>query len=380
MMEGEMRREMTIAVAWMVFISTLPAAADPLSDALDVKNEKNPVAALLEGDLGCNLIRPASDITDLIGNVGAGYAGNITVPKVLKDGQTLDLGENLALCRVTDFKFPVKTGEEDLRSVSRYIEWTDSLSASLKLTLGSWLNLLDFDATDLQTIGIAISGGAFEYDQKLRRNALRDIIKNDPDKDCDTLLSKKVQQVMRTCVGHITVSLESKKALSLNAFDFKFANLTVGLKASWLREVKGTGEDCDVSGLAGPATAPAAGGSGTAGGDSKPAAAAAGAKDKNGVGVAITLPGGVVKIGPASAEITFPPSSSDKATVSKPSDDQVKKAGPDTPANPKGDQPKVQDKICAKQVVYRTGTARILGAFLTDSATTLKDIKSVTKK
>ncbi|WP_204267661.1 hypothetical protein, partial [Citrobacter koseri] len=90
--------------------------------------------------------------------------------------------------------------------------------------------LLDFDATDLQTIGIAISGGAFEYDQKLRRNALRDIIKNDPHKDCDTLLSKKVQQVMRTCVGHITVSLESKKALSLNAFDFKFANLTVGLK------------------------------------------------------------------------------------------------------------------------------------------------------
>lgn len=363
----------TAIAAFAISISASFAAADPLSDSLDIKNEKNPVAALLDGDLGCQLIRPPSDITDLIGNVGSGYAGNVTIPKTLKDGQTLDLGEKLALCRVTDFKFPVKTGEEDLKSVSRYIEWTDSLSASLKLTLGTWLNLVDFDATDLQTIGIAISGGAFEYDQKLRKNALRDIIKNDPDKDCTTLTSKKVQQVIRTCVGHITVSLESKKALSLNAFDLKFANLSVGLKASWLREVKGTGQDCDVAGLAGPGTPPA-GGAGT------PPAGAADAKAKNGLSVTVTVDGGAVKIGPATGEISFPPPTADKATVSKPSDDQVKKAGPDTPVTPKADQPKAQDKVCAKQVVYRTGTARILGVFLTDSATTLKDIKSITKK
>jgi nucleoid DNA-binding protein len=355
-----------ILIGFSVCISTSFATADPLADSLDIRNEKNPVAALLDGDLGCQLIRPPSDIADLIGNVGSGYAGNITLPKTLKDGQTLDLGENLSLCRVTDFKFPVKTGEEDLKSVSRYIEWTDSLSASIKLTLGTWLNLLDFDATDLQTIGIAISGGSFEYDQKQRKSALRDIIKNDVDKDCTTLASKKVQQIIRTCVGHITVALESKKALSLNAFDLKFANFSVGLKASWLREVKGTGEDCDVAGLAAP------------GGPPGPAADP---KTKNGVGTTIPIGTGSVKIDPAgNIQITFPPPTADKATVSKPSDDQVKKAGPDTPAKPKDGQPKVQDKICAKQVVYRTGTARILGVFLTDPATTVKDIKSIANK
>jgi hypothetical protein len=352
------------------------ATADPLTDSLDARNEKNPVAALLEGDLGCHLRSPPSAINDLQDNVGAGYAGNITIPNTLKDGQTLDLAPTF-LCRVENFKFPVKTGDQDLRSVSRYIEWTDSLTASLKLTLGTWLNLLDFDGTDLQTIGIAISGGSFEYDQKKRRGALRDIIASDKDNhDCKpTLTSKKVQQVIRTCVGHITVSLESKKSLSLNAFDLKFANFSVGLKASWLREVKGTGEDCDVGGLAAP-DKPAATTGDPKTGDPK----TADPKTKNGFSVTIPVGSGSVKIEPAGdIQIPFPPATSDKATVTKPTDQQAAKAGPDKPATPKADQPKAQDKICAKQVVYRTGTAQILGVFLTDPAVTIKDIKDVTK-
>src|SRR4051812_5396268 len=113
-----MIRKVIVAVS-SICISTTFSAADPLTDSLNIRNEKNPIAALLDGDLGCQLIRPPSDISDLIGNVGSGYAGNITLPKTLKDGQTLDLGENLSLCRVTDFKFPVRTGDEDLKSVSR---------------------------------------------------------------------------------------------------------------------------------------------------------------------------------------------------------------------------------------------------------------------
>jgi hypothetical protein len=358
-----------VVAACSICVSASLAAADPLSDSLDARNEKNPVAALLEGDLGCKLISPPSAISDLQDNVGAGFAGNITVPNTLKDGQTLDLAPAF-LCRIDSFK-PVKTSDQDLRSVSRFIEWTDSLSASLKLTLGSWLTLLDFDGTDLQTVGIAISGGSFDYDQKKRRSALREIIANDKDNDCkNTLTSKKVQQVIRTCVGHITVSLESKKALSLNAFDLKFANFSVGLKASWLREVKGTGEDCDVAGLAAP-DKPAS---------DKPAAPAD-PKTKNGLTVTIPVGSGSVKIEPAGdIQIPFPPPTSDKATVTKPTDQQAAKVGPDKPAAPKDSQPKAQDKICAKQVVYRTNTAQILGVLLTEPAVTIKDIKEITKK
>src|SRR5579872_7399386 len=78
----------------MIFASLFksPVHADPVGDALNIVNQKNPIAAILQQNHACQLISPPSPQFSIQGKkVGPGAGGNITIPTILSDGVTVDL-------------------------------------------------------------------------------------------------------------------------------------------------------------------------------------------------------------------------------------------------------------------------------------------------
>ena len=296
------------------------------------------------------------------------------------------------------------------------ISFTNDIAAQLKLTAGSWLNLLDFNAEDLEAVGIYLNVETYDLSEQKQRLALLNMRKESGNA-CSALTDSAARQIVRSCYGLITVSFQAKKDLSLNALDLKFAHFAVGLNAKWLRDVQGAATDCSAPGMGGgPAPAPAAegravpagpavpaggaagggaapaggaaaGGAAPAGGTAAatPAAAATQAPGKNGVEANIKLPSGVVSILPAGLNISFQ-MNPDKITMDAPTAADVAKAK-DQPQNKdkatpqavkaaqeaKPAQPPAQDKICVQNVVYRTSDVMIIGAKFLDAAGTKKN-------
>lgn len=399
-----------------------PALADPISDATVIANSKNPVgAALASSAFGCNLLGPPSPQRDLAGSPGPGVAGTITVPKLLPDGYSYDLSASGQLCQLTDnTRIPfidLTDPKSKITGGIQTISFTNDIEAQLKLTMGSWLNLIDFNAQDLNEVGIFVNAEAYDLSEQKLRTALLNMRKESGNA-CSALTDPNARQIVRSCYGLVTVSLQAKKDLSLNALDLKFANLVVGLKAKWLRDVSGAATDCKAPGMesapatpkggaadappvtpapgktagaagkaaGAPATAPAAGkAAGVPAASAAGKAAGAPAPNKNGVEATIKLPAGVVSILPAGADITIQ-MNSDKITMSAPTaaDVATAQAQPQNKDNAtpqavqaaeaaKPVQPPAQDKICVQNVVYRTSDVMIIGAHFLDGPDTKKN-------
>lgn len=335
------------------------ASADPIQDALDITKTKNPVAAIFESNHRCQLIAPPTPqfLTRMrqgiaVKSAGAATPGNITIPTILKDGKTVDLSENGSMCPIPtltdDFPYEVT----DLNtSITSSIAYKNNVTASVKLTLGSWLKVVDFDASNIEEVGIWITTSESPaFNQNLNASALAIKKQN----LCSTINKPNPYIIGRSCVGKITISLKANKDLSLNAFDLQFAKLTVGLKAAWIRDVNGASSDCTVD----------ASGVSTGAAPASPASA----EEKKGVGVKIPLPGGgEVEINqgtidalykkPITATVTSP-TPAQVASVPKPA---AQPAGGD-PA--KATQPQAQNKVCAKNVIYQTTGLQTIGVHL----------------
>ncbi|EKS32663.1 hypothetical protein [Afipia clevelandensis] len=366
-----------------------PCFADPLTEARDVANSKNPVgAALSSSSFGCFLLGPPSPQRDLAGSPGPGVAGTITVPKGLGDGYSYDLSVKGQLCQLTDnTKIPF-IDLSDPKNKSKIvggvqtIVFKNEIAAQLKLTMGTWLNLIDFNAEDLEEVGIYISAETYDLSEQKLRTALLNMRKESGNA-CSALTDPAARQIVRSCYGLITISLQAKKNLSLNVLDLKFANLVVGLNARWLRDVKGASADCSPPGGAAGASSPnpvASANTGGAGGVTAPVPA-----NSNGVEANIKLPAGVVPILPAGLEVNLQ-LGADKIAVKAPSAADVAKSKDEpqnkakaTPAavkaanDAKPAQPPAQDKICVQNVIYRTSDVMIIGANFLDAKTTKKN-------
>jgi hypothetical protein len=381
------------SILTLAVVVASPALADPIADAQAIANAKNPLgAALLSPNFGCYLLGPPSDQFDLTGSPGPGAAGTITVPKLLADNSTYDLDTSGELCQLPDdTKVPNVKDYSSIKGGVETISFTNDISAQLKLTMGTWLNLIDFDAEDLSEVDISIAVEPYVLSQPKLRVALLNMRKAYPGNTCAAISDPKVegqaQQIVRSCYGMITVGLVAKKDLTLNALDLKFANLTVGLKASWIRDVKGGGTDCT-----GPGAVAGGAGDGAAAppAPATPTEAAASSSDatKNGVPSTIRLPTGTVSIVPALLDIlanqpTIKMGAPTQADVDKSvqksqnpnaTPDAVQKAKTATDAA-KSTQPEENDKKCAQNVLYRTSDVLIVGAYFLDKKTTSDNLE-----
>ncbi|WJR81153.1 hypothetical protein [Bradyrhizobium sp. NP1] len=362
-----------IALTSAVLIAT--AHAGPLEDALNIQKTKNPLGTLMRNNHACNLISPPTPL--LLNDTQAGTAtpGNITIAKFAADGTTYDLRSLGDMCPtpiVTD-KFPVRVNNLN-SSITTSIAYKDDITASLKLTLGSWLKLIDFDASNIEEVGIWITTAespAFNPDMNRSAAALK---KKDQSCTVATQSPKQASIIDRACVGKITISLVAKKDMSLNAFDLQFAKLTVGLKASWIRDISGAASDCtvDASGIA-TGAAPAGGGGG---------ATADKVPTSDGTLVDITAGNVDLQFKSPSSNVVTKPTPGQVAGVSKPATPPAspgaKPANPttDKPADQAGSkpaQPAAQDKVCAKNVVYQTNGLMVVGVDMIKAASFLNN-------
>jgi hypothetical protein len=252
--------------------------------------------------------------------------------------------------------FPVEVVDLS-SSVTTSIAYVNNITASVKLTLSSWLKIIDFDASNIEEVGIWITTSESQaFNQNLNASALAIKKQN----LCSTLNKPKAQIISRSCVGKITVSLRAKKDFSINAFDLQFAKLTVGLKAAWIRDINGVATDCTVD-ASGVAVSPQAGAA---------APAPATPEEKKGLDAKIPLPGGgELQISPGAIDASF--KTSPAATVTKPTTAQIasvpKPAAASANDPAKATQPPAQNKVCAKNVIYQTTGLQVIGVHLLDA-------------
>jgi hypothetical protein len=357
-------------------VLSVAAHATPLDDALNIQKTKNPIGTLLRNNHACSPITPPSLLLLTATQPGPAAPGNITIPTLAQDRTTFDLTGSGMMCPLPNVTetFPVRVNNLN-SSITTSIAYKNNITASLKLTLGSWLKLVDFDASNIEEVGIWITTAespAFNPDLNRSAATLK------KDKFCSTTskpkYAAKAKIIDRACVGNITISLVSKKDMSLNAFDLQFANLTVGLKASWIRDVSGAASDCtvDASGIS-TGKPPA----GAGGGEAAPTADKVATSD--GTLVDITVGSIEAKFKEQIPNVVSKPTAAQVASVSKtakkPADKPAGKPADKAAEKPaeKAGQPAAQDKVCAKNVVYQTNGMLVLGVNLLDAKQFLDD-------
>lgn len=363
---------------------------------MNIAREQNPIAESLTVFHKCDLIAPPSDF--LVGKrPGAGTPGTVLIPIRDKvDKKTWDFSGTGAICPVmyATEDFPPVVKDVDTHGIRSSIGFKDEISASLKLTVGSWLKLLDFDASKIQQLGIWLSTDdsvAFADNIGKSIRAIRKEYGPDCPASSNPKLYSQAKIVERACVGKITVSLVAKNEMSLSAFDLTFSQFAIGLKASWKRDTVGAASDCivDASGLA--ENPPA-----------KPAGAADDAKDKNADKPAADKPatpaGLLVSITEGSIDASYKAAIPADHFVSKPTAKQVANVTPAKPTNKPADKPKqpsstlekpqpgtapdrtepvdkpveAKKTTCAKNVVYQTVGDMVLGVHMRDAGPYLK--------
>ena len=338
----------------IMLASTSFAHADFADDLKKAYQSDNPLASEIASHQGCMLVRPLYG--QLSGSeVNESSLGNLTLPLKVKGGSVLDVGAGESLCKVTDFKpQPIDDKDEKKNLEFEYgSSFRSDTSGSIKATLGSWLTLLNFEAADLSTTKIGFRGTTRTYDDDSLAQAAGDIKKH---KKVCTALKKPSYIISRNCIGYVYVALEASQKLTLNALDFKFANLAVGLKAEWVRELGGTLESCtSSSNVATPANADSA---------TPPSAA----ELKNGFSAEIKTPQGNVKITPSTFDLTLPAGIKE----APPSSDAKQKVDPSVKTT-SASQPAKGNTVCIKSVVYRTSAPVIYGIAMRNAAESKKE-------
>ncbi|MBI1201955.1 MAG: hypothetical protein GC182_05540 [Rhodopseudomonas sp.] len=369
--------------------STELASAQTLQQILNIGREQNPIAESLAVFHKCELITPPSDF--LVGKrPGAGTPGTILVPvRDPSDKKTWDFSGIGAICPVmyATEDFPPAVKDVDKTGIRSSIGFKEEISASVKLTIGKWLKILDFDASKIQQLGIWLSTDdsvAFADNIGKSVRAIRKEYGPDCPATSDPKLYSRAKIVERACVGKITVSLVAKKEMSLNAFDLTFSQFAVGLKASWKRDTVGAASDCtvDASGLAESST-PKAASSTTSNAGAADATKDKPSTDKPAAG------GLLVSITEGTIDATYKGEISPDHIMSKPTPKQIsnvtsKSATPTEKPKPtatadkpqtatptEGDKPAAtqpagakQTTTCAKNVVYQTVGNMVLGVHM----------------
>jgi hypothetical protein len=352
-------------------LGMVPATAGAQTKwVIDAFKSPNPLSSLMNELQGCTLVRPLYPQFDLAGDVNEASVGNMTMPVKVANATIIDVGgaedSSASICKVTKFR-PNAIKEPGKWPFEFGAGFRDDLKGSIKLNLGNWLKLLDFEVKDLTSIKVGIQGGTITYDDAALGQAALDI-KLHKAKACIAWNMKTAKMISRNCIGHVYFALEAAKGLSLNALDLTFSKLTVGLKADWIREVKGTLENCESkdAGILGkkPADPKIA--------DNKKADAGTGEAKKvenEESKVQIKTEKGTVVITPKSLNLVLPASIKDVTPKTNPA---AKPQPEKTADNAKSDKPAAEKPAtgnsCITAVLYRTNVPVIYGVRLRDAA------------
>jgi hypothetical protein len=203
----------------------------------------NPMASVFTRLTACQLVTPIQSEVDGIGAPTRNGRGSIVhLERRTSPVLNLDLPKSFPFCAPRKWKPRFAIPENPKFDVAFDMSYKNeaSLSAALKAT--QILNVLDAQLRYLDAARFGFEVLSTELDDGDLQDVGQDFAQNYS--RCRAWNSPNGYVISKVCVGNMFVAMDAQQGLSLKALDLTFSTLTVGIKADWVRQIKGELDSC----------------------------------------------------------------------------------------------------------------------------------------